>query len=105
MFIMMTNAGIKEQMIAAMPLGTCISPHATRPLPKVIIKNPPIACRHKCSFEGSGAFATKNMKPNNNSPALVCLIAVNRNGGKLRTAIRKARYVVPQMIHTAASAK
>jgi hypothetical protein len=96
---------MSEQMMAAMPLGICNSAHATNPFPMEIRKNPPIACRIMCDLPGNFALPKVNMKIINTSPAMTCRIPIKRKGGKCSTAIRRARYVVPQMIQIAINAK
>jgi hypothetical protein len=102
-FKTITHMGIKEQIMAAIPLGTCISAHATSPLPRLIIKKPPMACLIIWAVVGQ-ALLVINIIARRIAPAMVCLIAMNRKGGKCVTTTRNAKYVVPQIIQINASA-
>jgi hypothetical protein len=105
MLIKITNMGMREQMIAAMPLGIYTSAHVTNPLPRVNMSIPPMAWRIICSRDGIAVFVNATIKPMSNSPDITWRNAVKRKGGKCCTAIRSARYVVPQIIHTAINAR
>lgn len=101
----MTMTGIVEQMMAARPLGTNTSAHDTKPLPHVINKKPRKAWMRRTFQDGKLSFLTKNKKPESNIPAIICLIAANKNGGKCVTPMRITKKVVPQITQIPARQK
>jgi len=86
-----------EQIIAASPLGTKTSAHDTRPLPQVIIRNPRKAWMRSVLKDGKASFRINKMKLHKIKPAVTCLIAAKRKGGKCITPMRITKNVVPQI--------
>jgi hypothetical protein len=100
-----TQTGINEQIMAAMPLGMYTSAHDTRPLPMVIIKNPANACLPILEIEGALIRFTKNIKAIKIIPPVNCLTPAKRNGGNPSTPMRITRKVVPQIMQIPAKHK
>ncbi len=86
-----------EQIIAASPLGTKTSAQDTRPLPHVIIRNPRKAWMRSVLKDGKVSFRINKMKLHKIKPAVTCLIAAKRKGGKCITPMRITKNVVPQI--------
>ena len=80
--IRITNTGMSEQMMAAMPLSTKTSAQDTRPLLNVIIRKPMIAISTKYLTSGSFDFWVIRTIADKSRPALIWRIAANRKGGK-----------------------
>jgi hypothetical protein len=57
-----TTMGMSEQMMAAMPLGMCISDQATKPLPSEIRKKPAMACLNDMFPGGPRSFGDGNQQ-------------------------------------------
>src|SRR5262249_7357000 len=89
---------------AVSPLGTLSSAQTTPPFPNPSSRMPRIASETQVAFGGRRSPHILR-RPMISEPATIQRDAAIRNGGMVSRAILMARYVVPQIRHTATHAR